>query len=85
MCPLISSSAIEKPNCSPYYFIFSMGSQQDQKRLIESLENIELIIYSGQTDNWGFSPQKKLSQVDRYINSNFLNSKKILDWEVRYK
>lgn len=76
---------IKKPNCSPYYFIFSMGSQQDQKRLIESLENVEFIIYSGQNDNWGFSPQKKLSQVDKYINSNFLNSKKILDWEIKYR
>ena len=76
---------VKKPNCSSYYFIFSMGSLKDQNELIESLTNVKFIIYSGQTDNWGFSPQKKLSQVDKYINLNFLNRKKILDWEIKFK
>ena len=49
------------------------------------MNNTEFIIYSGQTDNWGISPQKKLTIVNNYINSEFLNTKKILDWEIKYK
>ena len=76
---------LKKPNCSKYYFTYSLGSIKDQKSLIEDLKNTEFIIYRGQTDNWGLTPQKKLTMVDEYININFKNSKKILKWELKYK
>ena len=76
---------LKKPNCSKYYFIYSLGSEADQKNLIRNMNNIEIIIYSGQTDNWGISPQKKLTIVNNYINSEFLKTKKILDWEIKLK
>ena len=76
---------LQKPNCSKYYFIYSLGSIEDQKALIEDLRNIEFVIYRGQTDNWGLSPQKKLTIVDKYINLNFINSKEILNWEIKYR
>ena len=76
---------LKKPNCSRYYFIYSVGSLKDQKNLIEEIKNTKLVIYSGQTDNWGFKPQIKLPLVDNYINSNFLNNTKILNWEVKIR
>ncbi len=76
---------LKKPNCSKYYFIYSLGSVADQNDLIRNMNNTEFVIYSGQTDNWGISPQKKLTIVNNYINSEFLNTKKILDWEIKYK
>ena len=76
---------LKKPNCSRYYFIYSVGSLKDQKNLIEEMKNTKLVIYSGQTDNWGFKPQKKLPLVDNYINSNFLDNIKILNWEVKIR
>ena len=76
---------LKKPNCSRYYFIYSVGSLKDQKNLIEEMKNTKLVIYSGQTDNWGFKPQKKLPFVDNYINSNFLDNIKILNWEVKIR
>jgi len=75
----------KKPNCSKYYFIYSLGSQKDQNDLIRNMSNTELIIYSGQTDNWGISPQKKLTIVNNYINSEFLKTEKILNWEIKFK
>ena len=75
----------KKPNCSKYYFIYSLGSQKDQNDLIRNMSNTEVIIYSGQTDNWGISPQKKLTIVNNYINSEFLKTKKILNWEIKFK
>jgi len=76
---------LKKPNCSKFYFTYSLGSIKDQESLIKDLKNTEFIIYRGQTDNWGPSPQKKLTMVNKYININFRNSKKILKWEFRYK
>ena len=76
---------LKKPSCSRYYFIYSVGSLKNQKNLIEEMKNTKLVIYSGQTDNWGFKPKKKLPLVDNYINSNFLNNIKILDWEVKIR
>ncbi|WP_415284114.1 hypothetical protein [Candidatus Pelagibacter sp. Uisw_130] len=76
---------LKKPNCSRYYFIYSVGSLKDQKNLIEEMKNTKLVIYSGQTDNWGFNPKKKLPLVDNYINSNFFDNIKILNWAVKIR
>jgi len=73
------------PNCSIYYFTYSLGSIDEQNKLINVMKEINLIIYSGQTDNWGIPPQIKLTTVNNYIKSTFKYQKKILDWEIRYK
>ena len=73
------------PNCSIYYFTYSLGSIDEQNKLINALKKTNLIIYSGQTDSWGIPPQIKLTNVNNYIKSTFKYQKKILDWEIRYK
>ena len=62
-----------------------MGSIKEQRLLIQEMQNIDLIIYSGETDNWSFKPQNKLPLVNKYISSNFLNNIKILSWEIKLK
>ena len=76
---------LKKPNCSRYYFVYSVGSVKDQKLMIEEIKETKLLIYRGQTDDWGYLPQKKLPLVDIYINSNFPKITKILSWEVRLR
>jgi len=76
---------LKKPNCTKYYFLYSLGSAYEQKDLIKNMNNTDLVIYIGQTDNWGLSPQKKLTIVDNYIKSEFLKSKKISDWEIKFR
>tara|TARA_B110001454_G_scaffold209672_1_gene223394 strand:- start:134 stop:886 length:753 start_codon:yes stop_codon:yes gene_type:complete len=76
---------LKKPNCSRYYVIYSLGSPQEQNYLIEEMQNTKLVIYTGQTDHWGYPPQKKLPLVDNYINSHFQKSIKILSWEIKFK
>ena len=75
----------KKSNCSKYYFIYSLGSVENQNDLIRNMSNTKLIVYSGQTDNWGIPPQKKLTIVNNYINLQFSETKKILDWELRFR
>ena len=76
---------LKKPNCTKYYFIYSLGSVNDQNDLIKNMNDTSLVIYSGQTDNWGTSPQKKLTIVNNYINSEFSKTKKILDWKIKLR
>ena len=76
---------LKKPSCSRHYFIYSLGSIDEQRLLIKEMSDTKLVIYSGQTDNWSFKPQKKLPLVNKYIDSNFLKNIQILDWEVRLK
>ena len=76
---------LKKPNCTKYYFIYSLGSISDQNYLIKNMNNTGLVIYSGQTDNWGISPQKKLTIVNNYYKFRiFKNTKNIrLENKVR--
>lgn len=62
-----------------------MGSIKHQKEYIENLNEINVIIYRGQTDNWGLIPQEKLYLVDEFINSRYSESIKIYDWEIKFK
>ena len=75
----------KKPSCTKYYFIYSLGSVDDQIDLINNMNNTSLIIYSGETDYWGISPKKKLPLVDSYINANFQEVTKILKWDIKFK
>jgi len=76
---------LKKPNCSRYYVLYSLGSPKEQNYLIEEMQNTKLVIYTGQTDHWGYPPKKKFPLVDNYINSNFQKSIKILSWEIKFK
>lgn len=79
------SYLLKKPNCSKYYFVYSIGSVKDQNLMIEEIKKVRLIIYTGQTDNWGYLPQKKLPLVDEYITSNFKKVSKFYSWELRFR
>ena len=65
--------------------MFAAMALQQRLLLIKEMSDTKLVIYSGQTDNWSFKPQKKLPLVNKYIDSNFLKNIQILDWEVRLK
>ena len=79
------SYLVKKPNCSKYFFIYSLGSVDEQNSMIEEIKETRLVIYKGQTDNWGYLPQIKLPLVNEYIKLNFLEVIKILDWELRIR
>jgi hypothetical protein len=79
------SYLLKKPNCSKYYFIYSLGAFREQNLMIEEIKEVRLIIYRGQTDNWGFLPQEKLPLVNEYIISNFKKISKFYSWELRFR
>ena len=77
---------LRKPNCGRYYVLYQFrGSLKEQNLMIEEMKDTNVVIYSGQTDDWGILPKKKLPLVDEYINSNFLQTIKLLSWEVKFR
>ena len=76
---------LKKQNCTKYYFIYSLGSIELQKKMINEMNNVKIVIYDGETDNWGISPKEKLPVVNDFIIKNFSNTFKVSDWTIRYK
>ncbi len=77
---------LKKQSCSKYYWPWSYGSEQTQKQIINKLENNEIIITNGISDNWGVPFEKKFIILDPYIKENFSNKIiKIGQREIRFK
>ena len=53
--------------------------------MIDDMKDTQVIIYSGETDNWGVPPVEKLSLVNKFIKDTFPNNLKVLDWDIRFK
>ncbi len=62
---------LKKPSCSKYYFIYSLGSSINQKKMIDEIKNTNIIISNGKTDNWDLPIKIKYPLVDKYINENY--------------
>ena len=73
---------LRKKSCTKYYFIWSVGSSNNQKKLINDLENTKLIISKGSPFIWDLAISQKLPIVDNYIDQNFYIDQKIQDWEI---
>ncbi len=76
---------LKKPNCTKYYYIYSVGTLDMENKMINEMKSTNIIIYSGETDNWGVSPKEKLPIVDAFVKSNYPNKLNILNWEIKFK
>ena len=73
---------LKKKSCTKYYFIWSVGSSNNQKKLVRDLKNTKLIISKGTPFAWDLAVSQKLPIVDNYIDQNFYIDQKIKDWEI---
>ena len=63
---------IKKPSCSKFYFLWSLGSEKNQEKLIYDLKDTNVIITNGKTDAWGEIPINiKYQLLDKYISQNY--------------
>ena len=60
---------LKKPNCTKYYLVFSIGSPERQRDMIDRLKNVQIIITS-EIDDKGH-PKYKLPLVKKYINEKY--------------
>ena len=68
---------LRKPNCTKFYFVWSIGSKKNQLMMISELQNTNFIITNGSTDNWGIPLNTKYPLIKAYIDQNFIIEKKI--------
>ena len=73
---------LKKKSCTKYYFVWSVGSSNNQKELISDLNNTKLIISKGKAFAWDLAVSQKLPIVDNYIYQNFYLDQKIQGWEI---
>ena len=77
---------LKKPSCSRYSFLWSLGSENNQKKFINTLMNTNVIITNGKTDDWGQIPfNLKYPILDKYINDNFTNEINIGVRKIKFK
>ena len=60
-----------------FYFVYSIGSNKKQKEFIEELKNTNFLILNGKTDSWGVPLNIKYPIINKYINENYVDYKKV--------
>jgi hypothetical protein len=62
---------LRKKSCTKYYFVWSVGSIDLQKRFIAELEDTIFIIDDDPQQLNSYSPYYKLPTVSKFIKSNY--------------
>ena len=70
---------------SKFYFTWSVGSYNNQKKLIKHLEKNNLIIVGGESYNWDMPISKKLPLVQQFIEKNYNFLFEINEWKILVK
>ena len=77
---------LKKPSCSRFSFLWSLGSENNQKEFISSLTNTNVIITNGKTDSWGQIPfYLKYPILDKYIKENFTDEIIVGKRKIKFK
>tara|TARA_B100001996_G_scaffold370881_1_gene345638 strand:- start:254 stop:1117 length:864 start_codon:yes stop_codon:yes gene_type:complete len=76
---------LKKPSCSKFYFVFSIGSNKNQKEFIKEIKNTNFLILNGRTDNWGGALNIKYPLINKHINENYIDFKKVNGRVVKIK
>ena len=77
---------IKKPSCSRFNFLWSLGSEKNQEKFINDLENTNVIITNGETDGWGQIPFNiKYPLLDKYISLNYTKELYIFGRKIKFK
>ena len=62
---------LKKPSCTKFYFFWSIGSEKNQKILINNSKNIKYAVSNGNTDQWSQPIEIKNPILYNYIDKNF--------------
>ena len=76
---------LKKPSCSKFYFIWGLGSKNNQNLFINDLNNVNVVIRNGFTDHWDIPLKIKYPIVDNYINNNFKTIVNTSSREIRFR
>jgi hypothetical protein len=77
---------LKKPSCSKYYFVHTIGSNENQNLFIKSVENRKpnFILLGGEYINIGFGPepQEMFPIIYNFLLKNYQLNENILRWSI---
>ena len=76
---------LKKKNCTKYYFVWSLGSHEMQKKMINDIQNVKFILSDKINDYQPLSPNKKLPIVKNFIDNNYFVFKSFKSFDLLKK
>ena len=76
---------LKKKNCSKFYFVWSLGSQNIQKEMIKEIKNVNFILSDKKENFQKLSPNYKLPLVKEFIDNNYYIFKSYQEFDLLKK
>ena len=76
---------LRKKSCSKFYFTWSIGTFENQRKVISELNQNNLIISGGPSYSWDLDIDEKLPILSEYINDNYELLAKVNNYQILQK
>ncbi len=76
---------LRKKSCSKFYFTWSIGTFENQRKVISELNQNNLIISGGPSYSWDLDIDEKLPILSEYINNNYELLAKVNNYQILQK
>ena len=76
---------LRKKSCSKFYFTWSIGTFENQRKVISELNQNNLIISGGPSYGWDLDINEKLPILSEYINDNYELLIKVNNYQILQK
>ena len=76
---------LRKKSCSKFYFTWSIGTFENQRKVISDLNQNNLIISGGPSYGWDLDINEKLPILSEYINDNYELLIKVNNYQILQK
>ncbi len=76
---------LRKKSCSKFYFTWSIGTFENQRKVISQLNQNNLIISGGPSYSWDLDIDEKLPILSEYINDNYELLAKVNNYRILQK
>ena len=76
---------LRKKSCSKFYFTWSIGTFENQRKVISELNQNNLIISGGPSYSWDLDIDEKLPILSEYINDNYELLAKVNNYRILQK
>ncbi len=76
---------LRKKSCSKFYFTWSIGTFENQRKVISELNQNNLIISGGPSYSWDLDINEKLPILSEYINDNYELLAEVNNYQILQK
>ena len=76
---------LKKKSCTKFYLAWSVSPLNKQQKLINELDETEIIISGGPKDWWDVPLSQKLFLITKFVDKNYYKQMKIIHWDIFLK